>query len=596
MERIKLNIKETRLVALAVDGDNASTQAPIFAMYLATPEPFLFELGGEHDIPIFTIKDIIVPPRSGRTVRKIKVIFDGELANGDVKEFEFDIDAQYLMTFFPLHLVGETYIAIFDAGTRIHSRTKAISNNDLQVMICLPETETDEFRTLAGKFNTFLSYRSTSSVIGSEDFISSHEMEASKAVRSELFLTLSELANGSLEALETLKTYVNDINIYEKNVLINEKEPQENENKTEAFVNMVDQLLYKINVRNIIPKKMDDSLMVQYRKEYDDFIRIMSQIDVKETATDYETLANNDDKFLSEKNNSDAMSSYLASPINKNNLPPTMELLKEELDFGGLYETDWTEVDTVSEFIDDADSKYTFGERVIASLIASTIRIARISEVNGNTPIAFFLNVFSSSEISYASKNNHWELEAFSEKLAQGDTKLFKELLTGLPKDVPMSTLITVSYLGFVGYALARAILEEAWQQDIVRLAFSDNKIVLTYMDEVYSNLNKFSNIAQENNFVEEEDMTDEKREILESMIAAQVSFQSIQEALSRVGEIYENPNEIANAMISAMLQLADLNTGKQTASSINSEEWMQVKKEYITKFFKTNANDMGED
>lgn len=584
MERIKLNIKETRLVALAVDGDNASTQAPIFAMYLAESEPLLFELTKEEAIPIFTIKDIIVPPKRGRVVRKIKVIFDGELANGDVKEFEFDIDAQYLMTFFPLHLIGETYIAIFEAGTRIHPKTTAISNNDLQVMLCLPEIETEEFRKLAGKFNSFLSYRSTSGMVGSEEFLESAETEALKNIRNELFINLSELANGNELALNKIKEYIEPLNSYEKNVLIQEKEPTETEIKTEALVTMVEQLLFKINVKNIIPKKVDDSELGKYRQEYEDFVTIMSQLD-NFKKEDFEQLHDNDKKFLDAKNNADALSSYLASPISKNNLPVMMLPLADQIDFGGLYELDWTNIDNVTDFIDDNESKYSFGEKVVAALIASTIRISRISEVNGNTPIAFFLNVFSSTE-PLRNDSKRWELEAFSERLAKGDTKLFKELITGLPKDVPMSTLINVSYLGLVGFALARSIIDEAWQQDIIRLAFNDNEIVLSYLDEVFANLKKFSAIAKEHTMVEEENLTDEKRELLESMISTQISFQSIQEALSTIGETFNNADEIANSMVEAMLQLADLNTGKKTASSINSDEWFEIKKNYLKDFF----------
>lgn len=588
-DRIKLNIKETRLVALAVDGDNASTQAPIFATYLSESEPALFELAREEAIPIFTIKDIIVPPRQGRSIRKIKVLFDGELANEEVVEFEFDMDAQYLMTFFPLHLVGETYIAIFDADTKMHPKSKAISNNDLQVMLCLPEVETAEFRHLANKFNMFLSYRATSGVIGSEDFMSNPELEALREVRTELFLTLSDLANGSKEAVETLKTYITPLDSYETNVLVQEQDPTETEMKYDALVTLTDQLLFKINIRNIVPNKLNASEMAQHHKEYDDFMNIMKQNE--ELTPELEALSINDEKLLKERKNPEAMSSYLAAPIRQNNLPKTMAHLSEYIDFGGLYDTDWTEIDSVSNFIDDSESPYTFGERVVTALIASSIRTARISEVNNTTSVAFFLNIFSDIIKEDTTQDNHWELEAFSEKLAGGDTKLFKELLTGLPKNVPMGTLITVSYLGYVGFALARSIIREAWQQDIIRIAFTDNKIATKYLDEVYSNITKFTEIANENNLFVEEDISQEKKEILESMIDSQITFQSIQEALSTVGEEFENANDIANAMISAMLQLADLNTGKQTVSTINSPEWLAVKKDYINNFFKINEN-----
>lgn len=587
MKHTKLEIKETRLTALAVDGDSSSTQSPVFAVYLNTPDEELFELVQDENVPIFTIKDLIVPKKNGRNIRTVGVVFTAEKADGSDKDYVFDLDAQYLMTLLPLHLAGEVYIAVFPAGTRIHSRKKAISNNDLEVLLALPELESDEFRSIATKFNLFTSYRSTSSIVNSEDYMDAAELDALKQVRKELFIMLSELAEGNPNVLETLRSYIPALNIYEENVLQNNFDPADEEIMLDALVTLTDQLLFKINVRNIIPKKMEASDVSAYHKTYDEFNEIMGNLG--ELSTGLEILSANDEKFLKDKSNPEALASYMASSIRKDNMPDAMKELAELVDFGGVFDTDWSSIDSVAEFIDiqPADRKYSFGESVIAALVACTIRIARISEVNGNAPVSFFLNVFA--DVIAVEADTHWELEAFSSSLAKGETKLFQQLLTGLPKDVPMSTLINVSYIGFIGYALANSIFKEDWQLDIIRIAFGDNKIAIRFIEEAFTNISKFAELAVEHEYDEEENMSVEKREAMASMMEAQIVFQSIQEALTTIGSEYDSAQEISAAIIEAMLQLADLNTGKQTISAVDSEEWLGVKEEYLSKFFNLN-------
>lgn len=588
MKHTKLEIKETRLTALAVDGDSASTQSPVFAVYLTTPDEQLFELVQDENVPIFTIKNLIVPKKNGRNLRTITVVFDVELADGSDKTYAFDMDSQYLMTLFPLHLAGEVYIAVFPAGTRVHSRKKALSNNDLEVLLALPELESDEFRSIATKFNLFTSYRSTSSIVNSEDYMDAAELDALKKVRKDLFIRLSELAEGDITVLETLRSYIEPLNVYEENVLQNNFDPADEEVFFDALVTLTDQLLFKINVRNIIPKKMEASDVSAYHKTYDEFNEIMGNLGA-ELSTGLEILAANDEKFLKDKSNPEALASYMASAIRKDSMPESMKAITDLLDFGGVFDTDWTTIDSVAEFIDvqPEDRNYSFGESVIAALVACTIRIARISEVNGNAPVSFFLNVFS--DVIAVEADTHWELEAFSSNLAKGETKLFQQLLLGLPKDVPMSTLINVSYIGFIGYALANSIMKEGWQLDIIRIAFADNKIAIRFIEEAFANISKFAELAVENEYDEEENMSLEKREAMASMMEAQIVFQSIQEALTTIGSEYDSAQEISSAVVEAMLQLADLNTGKQTISAVDSEEWLGVKEEYLSKFFNLN-------
>lgn len=581
-ENVQLEVRETRLTTLAVDGDYSGSSAPVIAVYLKDSHPELFSLG-EHGVPVYQIQDVIIPPKKGLHLNNIEIIFSAPVSvEEDAEEvsYSLSLEAQYVLPLLPLHMVGETYIAVFAAETRVHPKNKAISNLDLQILLNLAELGSDEFKMIANKIATIISPRALSSINGIENIIDSAEIALLRDVRGELLLILAELASGSEKALLELFSFINPLNAFEEKIMVNQHELDANDARLEALTSITDRILSRTNIRNVIPRGLKADGVAKFQEEYNTFNEIMENLDIDGTLSNQlDELSLHDRSFVDEHKNHDALSAYLNSPITKRSLPLNMAPLADKIDFGGLYETDWSLIDSISDFIDDEGnySMHSFGENIVVSLIASIIRIGRISEVNRIPPFVFLISILSDNQNS---SEEHWELVAFSERLAKGDTSLFKDLITIFPKNIPMSQLMTMSYLGFIGFALAGSIIEEKWSKEILHIALHDNQIMLTFIDSLFDNIKEITEQYRSGMAEQGQDFD----QVVESseMIKTQIIFQAIQISLAGLGETYDSGEEIASAMIDAVLKMADLNTGKKTLSPVNSQEWLMTKKEYL--------------
>jgi len=583
-EQIKLFARETRLAALALDGDLAGTNAPIIASYLKEDHSLLFE-HMKNGTPVYTVSDLIVSNKRGRDLKQVELIFvvpsmtEGE----EGQEYSLELEAQYVMALFPMHLVGETYLALFASDVRMHNKSKAISNDEIQILIDLPGLGTPEFQVVANKLSSILSNRAVSTIEGMESMMDNGEAELLREERGKLLLVLSELASGSEKALMDLLALINPLNVFEENIIVNQHESTVEDDRLDAIIQIADTILSRTNIRNVLPKKMSPENIRKFQSDYDEFNALMEDFDDEEGSfyNELNELSANDRKFLEERGNSDALTSYLNAPISFNSLPLSMMMLADKINFADIYTTDWSKIDSISDFLDeDGNQPNSFGENVVISLIASIIRIGRISEINNIPPIMFLINILNDSSHT---QDNHWELLAFSDRLAKGDTTLFKDLITILPKDVPMSTLLNVSYLGFIGFALARNIMREGWNQEIIRIALTGNELMSGFMDDVFENVKSTTEQYKEHQGDEEAD------EEHQAMVENQILFQSIQASLSSLGENTNSGEEIASSIIDAMLKMADLNTGKKTISAVNSQEWINIKKEYLNDFLSLN-------
>lgn len=585
--RRELVARETRLAALSVHGNVSPTITPIIAVYLKTTDEHL-NAYLEEGQPIFTIHDLASSSKYTKTNPVVELFFDvPELGNPDNKiPYTLKVDSQYVLAAFPLHLIGgETYFALFNAETSVHSKRTKIQVDDLQVLLKFPGQDVEEFRTVAEKVSE-LAPAGASDIAQSILKEETEELSIIREERGKLLVLLAELASGSEKAFIELLSLINPLNSFEDNVIINQHEPTDEDKRMEVLIGLVDRILFKTNTRNIPPKRMNAEEIHTYHKEYDAFNEIMEDMD-DQFASLLNELSVNDRKFLEaedmKERNADALNAYLIAPITMGTLPQPMRHLAAKIDFNNFFDTDWSKISSVSSFLDEnGEQPNTFGENVVSAIIAATIRIARLSEINGVPPSLFLTSVLGEST---GTEDTHWELLAFTERLAQGDTQSFKEMLNVYPRNgMPLSAFLGVSHVGFIGLALARSILEEQWSQDVLHLAFKDNEIATTFVDSVFSNIGAITEQVKEQ-FADQKLDEDNMR-----LLQTQIRLQSIQLALSQLGERYDSPDIITTGMVDAMLTIADLNTGKQTVSTENSPEWVSVKKAYLINFLSLNT------
>lgn len=512
---------------------------------------------------------------------------DGEMKDVDDARYEIIVDNRFILTMFSLHLTGQPYLLLFDKNHKPSRKNDVINVNDLQVIIEFPDAESEIFREMIQTVSEVASLRGMQSVhsLAPGD---AGENERSKQSRSELFLTLSQFIEGSEESLVKLKEISAKITDFEKRIVIDEHEYKEGDLETETLITIIERILFTSAPKSLLPRpRMETQEMHRFREDFETFESIMGQFkddeafgEEVEFLTDEMSL--NDKKSLEDETSdiSSAAAAYVSSPIRVGSLPKQLFLFADQLDFGGLYTQNWSSVDSRESLIDEeGNMEYPLGDSLVAALIAASIRVVRLAEINKINSMVFLSKVLN----NVAPDDNYWQLGAFSHSLAVGDTKLFKKMVSAGAPNVPLSGVLQTSYLGVSMFAFAIRVQEEKWNEDILSIALQDSPVILSFVEDARRNA-----VEVFERFLESDDV--DKYSPNELNILRQKFFmESVFHALGSLGEKELTIETISNQFTDAVLVLADMNTGKQTESAVGSTEWIDMKTKYLNGLLKDN-------
>lgn len=506
----------------------------------------------------------------------------------EYQNYSFVVDSAYLLTMLSLHFSGEIYIALFDSDHKPSRKTTIIRLDQLQAMVQLPALGSPTSETLLREIAKASSLRGMTTLHKITP-VDQEEVERAKRLRGEIFLILSEFVNGSKDSVEQIKNFIPIINDFEKRIILDGGNFKDGDDDTEATITIIDSIISKLSVNSNIPRQMTPQQVVNFRSDFRDFSDLVSELEkdseLKEAIASLDTELGFNDKLsiASEKPNGDAIASYIASPISRGTLPEEIFLLGDDLDFAKIYERNWNRIDSMASFIDpNGEQDGTLGECLIGGLIVSVIRAMRLAQISDAPNNMIFISSLISD---VAPMDSYWQLDAFSSRLANGNTELFQKMITSLPKGLEPSQAIFSSLLGITLIAFGKSLAEEEWSDDVVEVALSGFPVIIDFLKDI-----KVISTEIWKNFNESRGDDAQLSDIELRIVSKQILIHSIQQSVFNLGNKDIDPSNIAHQLIDAMLTIADINTGKKTDSSFNSTEWITTKADYLSNFFQMNS------
>lgn len=543
----------------------------------------------EPDGELTNIMDTLKEAFISRITSKPQNIIEPNEPDDEPENYVFTLDNAFLLTMVSLHLTGEMYIALFDNEHKPRRKNAIIETSELQAMIQLPALKSEVSENIIRDIADIASERGMPTLhkIAPTDQV---EEERAKRLRGSMFILLSEFMTGSLTALEQLKNLIPEIDDFEDRVVIAGGDFRKGDEDTDTTISIIDSLISKLSVSSIIPREMTPQQIINFKSDFRNFSNIMSTFNNEEDvefANSMNMLSQElgfNDKTNIDGDNKDGVtvSSFVSSKISRGTLPEEIFLLGEELDFGLIYERDWSLIDSMASFMDEKGNQQgTLGECLIAGLIVSVIRAMRLAKINHAPNMLFLASMISDT----APAETYWQLGAFSHKLANGNTELFEKMITTLPQGVELSQFIMSSFLGVTLMAFAKSLTEEGWSDDVINIALSKTPLIIDFLKEIKSTEKETHASFLENN----EDIEELSEHDLK-VVNKQILTHSIQQSIFNLGQKDVTAKEISDELITAMLTVADINTGKKTDSSFNSDEWINTKAEYLSNFFQMNS------
>lgn len=503
----------------------------------------------------------------------------------DSERYEILMDNTFILTMLGLHLTGQPYIVLFDKESKPKRKNAVISLNDIQALVEFPDSTSEEFQDILRSVAEVASERGMQAVhqLAPGD---PQEEELFKKSRAELFLILSEFLEGSTDALEKLKAISSKINDFERRVIDLNHDYQDGDDETETMMSLIERILFTSTPKSILPRAMEAKEALQFRSDFVEFESIMEQFSDDESfgaavGSLSDEMSLNDSTVLNAPNiDTTAALAYVCSPIKKSSLPANLFLMGEDLDFGGLYNNNWNLVDS-SESLRDSEGnmEHDLGSSLVAALIAAAIRIVRFAEMTKVDTIVSLSRIMN----TVAPEDNYWQLGAFSHSLAVGKTDMFKKMMSATSSDAPLSTVLHTSLLGVTMCAFAIRVQEEKWSDDSLSMALRQSPVIAGFVEEARRTSTELFEKFLESD--EAESCSSEEKDIVKHR-----SFiQAIGNTLMSLSEDETSVDALSTQLTDAVLVLADLNTGKQTSSSVDSTEWIDTKTKYLTSFLKDN-------
>lgn len=502
------------------------------------------------------------------------------------QEFIFTIDSTFLFALMAFHLTGDAYLTLFDATNKPKNKNTVINVDELQVMIQLPQMNSSLSENILQKIAEVTSERGMSTLhkLAPED---KEEAERTRRIRSDLFIALSDFMNGSEKALHYLKNLALQIDDFEERIILSGGEMRKGDDDTNTLISIINNIISKLSVNSILPRHMDQQEILNFRNDIKIFSNIISEMkDDNEYAENVASLSAElslHDKvdLTDSENNQIIATSYITSEITPASLPEELSLLTDELNFGGLFERDWNTIDSMESFIDeDGKQEGTLGECLITALIVAAIRSMRLSKINKVPNMISLMNIL---EDVAPEVEGFWQLDAFSRKLANGQTELFNQLMLSLPPNMDLSQALLSSPIGVTLVAFARSLNDEKWSDDVLEIALAENTIITGFLKDV--------KVVQDETFEQFLENNEEIDPSMEPMIKSQIFNHAVKQSIYNLGGQGVDTQNIADELIKSMLTIADINTGKKTDSSFNSAEWIQTKTEYLSSFFKMDSS-----
>lgn len=502
------------------------------------------------------------------------------------QEFIFTIDSTFLFALMAFHLTGDAYLTLFDATNKPKNKHTVINVDELQVMIQLPQMNSSLSENILQKIAEVTSERGMSTLhkLAPED---KEEAERTRRIRSDLFIALSDFMNGSEKALHYLKNLALQIDDFEERIILSGGEMRKGDDDTNTLISIINNIISKLSVNSILPRHMDQQEILNFRNDIKVFSNIISEMkDDNEYAENVASLSAElslHDKvdLTDSESNQNIATSYITSEITPASLPEELSLLTDELNFGGLFERDWNTIDSMESFIDeDGKQEGTLGECLITALIVAAIRSMRLSKINKVPNMISLMNIL---EDVAPEVEGFWQLDAFSRKLANGQTELFNQLMLSLPPNMDLSQALLSSPIGVTLVAFARSLNDEKWSDDVLEIALAENTIITGFLKDV--------KVVQDETFEQFLENNEEIDPSMEPMIKSQIFNHAVKQSIYNLGGQGVDTQNIADELIKSMLTIADINTGKKTDSSFNSAEWIQTKTEYLSSFFKMDSS-----
>jgi hypothetical protein len=505
-------------------------------------------------------------------------------------EYIITLDSTFILTMMALHLGGEIYITLFDSENKPARKNTVIDVEDLQVMIQFPTLNSPASDAILQDITDVASARG---MVAVHQITPPDAEEAARytRIRGDMFIMLSELMEGSVSALEDIKALMPAIDDFEQRIVLDGKEYSEGDEDIDVVITMIDSIISKLGFIGMIPRPMQPQEVMNFRSDFKEFSEIISDLNDDDEFSDSVSMLNeelsiNDKQSIAAAHNDGtAIVSYVNSPISRGTLPEELFLLGDELDFAYIYDRDWSQIDSMASFMDEEGNQLgTLGECLVGGLIVSVIkamRFARAQEADNNM---LFLSTLL---YDVAPPEAHWQLGAFAKTLAEGKTGLFQKMIaTSLPSKVALSQAILSSFMGVTLTAFAKSIIEEEWSDEVVEIALAQSPMIIRFLKEV-------KEIAAANlvNFQEDEDNDYEELTPSELiMLNKQILVHSIQQSIFNLGQQEIKLEEVSQELTSAVLAVADINTGKKTDSAFNSSEWINTKADYISKLFQMDS------
>lgn len=509
---------------------------------------------------------------------------ENETNADELVRFSVQIPLNQFLVFFSLNLTGESYIALFGQDGKPSRRNSLLTHDDLETIIALPEPDTEDFDRIATQVALIASENGMKTLhqIAPND---PNEVEKINAVRKEIYLLFVKIGFGSKEDLQTLVNYIPLIDEFYKRVVIKgslvEKETDE---KVSVIIELLEHIVAHSNPRRIAPRKLTPQEIIEFTEDFDEFDKITDQFmgdkDFADSLEELnEVMSLHDMTFVKEMKNTQAISAFVVSRISKGDLPKEMFHLQDELDKIHFFDTDWNNYVSIEKIVDEESPiKNKLGESLINATLAALVRMSRATSINNSS----FIPLLTMYVDSFGPESNFWEFEAFTSGLARGDKEPFKNFLTSSPVEDSLAATVNSSALGAVLFAFVKTIVDEKWNKQLLEAGISSYPAVYDFVSTCYTDITTISEELHSNG--QWDDLT--VNGATEKQIIVSLSVEVIMSHLQKIDSYGSSLDQLVNELMGAMDAIADINTGRMTDKSYNSEDWLNVKEQYLNGMF----------